>query len=122
MLGYVTVGTNDLERAKNFFDPLMEDMGQQQLMSMKGMVLYGVDISKPKLMITRPENRQSASNGNGVMVALAVQSKDDVDRLHKKALDMGAENEGDPGVRPAGLYCAYFRDPDGNKFNFHAMG
>ena len=56
------------------------------------------------------------------MVAFAVDSEADVDRLYKKAIALGATCEGEPGPRPGGFYCAYFRDLDGNKFNFHTPG
>jgi predicted lactoylglutathione lyase len=52
------------------------------------------------------------------MVGLAVASPEQVQRLYAKALELGARDEGAPGPRPSGFYCAYFRDLDGNKLNF----
>ncbi len=60
----------------------------------------------------------SASVGNGVMVALSAESPEPVDKLHARELELGATNEGEPGFRGKGFYGAYFRDLDGNKLNF----
>jgi predicted lactoylglutathione lyase len=60
--------------------------------------------------------------GNGVMVALQVDSTAKVDALHRKALQLGAKDEGAAGPRGEGFYAGYFRDPDGNKLNFFAVG
>ena len=81
------------------------------------------------LGVIKPLDGGSATAGNGVTVALAVETPDNVDALHRKAMELGAGDEGAPGLRrgtwvnrpnrtPAAIpafYAAYFRDPDGNK-------
>ena len=119
MFGYVTLGSRDFEKAKKFYDGLMAELACKRIADFKGLCAWGTGLDKPFLAVCKPENRQPATPGNGTMIALRLPTREGVDRLHAKALELGAGNEGDPGVRPAGLYCAYFRDPDGNKLNFH---
>ena len=76
----------------------------------------------PALSVIRPFDGKPASVGNGVMVALAMDSKEKVDALHRKAMELGAKDEGAPGPRGTGFYAGYFRDPDGNKLNAFHMG
>lgn len=121
MFGYVTVGTNNVEAARAFYDALGRALGWERVFEYGKMTGYGTPGQREMLVVTMPENRQAATVGNGVMVALLVDSKAEVDRLHALAVDLGAANEGDPGVRAGGLYSAYWRDPDGNKFNFHTL-
>lgn len=119
MIGYATVGTNDLEKARGFYDALTAIIGAKRVMQLDdGFTGYGKDISKAMLCVTPPFNGEPASPGNGMMVALQADSRADVDALHAKALELGASDEGAPGIRePAamGFYAAYFRDLDGNK-------
>ena len=122
MFGYIMVGTNDKERAVPFYDELMKELGCQRLYEIMHITAWGTSPDQPQLMVCTPLNKKEATVGNGSMVALALPSREDVDRLHAKALSLGAKNAGDPGDRPGGMYCAYFRDLDGNKFNFHAAG
>ena len=119
-LGYVVVGTNDLERAIPFYDALFTKLGCVQTLNMKNrIVVWGPEGGPNLLMLTRPANREAATVGNGMMVALQLDSQAQVEEMHAFALSLGVTNEGDPGVRLGGLYCGYFRDPDSNKFNFH---
>jgi catechol 2,3-dioxygenase-like lactoylglutathione lyase family enzyme len=131
MIGYVTVGTNDIERARSFYDALLETIGARRLMQLEdqhGFTMYGKRIDRPTLVITRPYNDAPAEPGNGNMVALAVSAREQVDALHAKALELGGSDEGAPGYRgdpKRGYYFAYFRDLDGNKlaaFNIAAQG
>lgn len=115
MIGYVTLGTNDMARATAFYDALCGEMGCKRLMETDHFVGWGSGMGAPMLMVFIPHDGNPASVGNGVMVALQAESKEAVDRLHAKALQLGASNEGDPGPRGDGFYGAYFRDPDGNK-------
>lgn len=125
MIGYVTIGTNDLEKARAFYDQLMPEFGASALSVQPNRTFYGMGMDKPFLAVTLPYNGEAATCGNGTMVALPAASRADVDRIHAKALSLGAEDEGAPGFRfdPAqGLYFAYFRDPDGNKLAVFKIG
>jgi catechol 2,3-dioxygenase-like lactoylglutathione lyase family enzyme len=122
MIGYVTLGTNDLKRAAAFYDGLLGEMGAKRMMEGDEFVAWSVKPDLPGLGVTKPFNKKSATAGNGVMVALAVDSKAKVDALHAKALELGGRDEGAPGQRFEGFYAGYFRDPDGNKLNFFVGG
>lgn len=121
MIGYTTVGTNDLDKAKSFYDSLFDSVGVNKLYDSDGFVAWGYSQSEPMFCLTKPFDGKEATVGNGVMIALKVQNEAAVEELHKMALDLGAENEGDPGMRQGGYYCAYFRDLDGNKLNFYCI-
>ncbi len=123
MIGYVTLGTNDLEHAVEFYDALLGVVGAGRMMENDKFVAWAVAPDKPALSITKPFDGNTASVGNGVMVALAVDSPEKVDALHKKAMDLGGTDEGAPGPRgDSGFYAGYFRDLDGNKLNAFCMG
>ena len=122
MIGYVTLGTNDLERAAAFYDALLAEIGATRIMEFDTFIAWAVDPDKPGLALTRPFDGKAATVGNGVMVALAVGSRDKVDAVHAKALALGGKDEGAPGPRgDSGFYAGYFRDPDGNKLNAFCM-
>jgi catechol 2,3-dioxygenase-like lactoylglutathione lyase family enzyme len=127
MIGYVTLGTNDLEKARGFYDELFGAIGGSRLMVMDhGFTLYGTAWGRPGVAITPPYNGERATAGNGNMVALVLDSRDRVDSLHAKALELGGSDEGAPGLRGTegerAFYGAYFRDPEGNKFCAFHMG
>lgn len=122
MIGYVTLGTHDLPRAAAFYDALLAQIGAQRMMETERFIAWGVGPQSPGLALTLPYDRQPATVGNGVMVALAAQTRQQVDALHAKALALGGTDEGAPGERFKGFYAGYFRDPDGNKLNFFCMG
>jgi catechol 2,3-dioxygenase-like lactoylglutathione lyase family enzyme len=122
MIGYVMLGTNDLPRAKAYYDALLAEIGAKQLMDFGRSVAYGVSMDKPALGIGLPFDGKPATVGNGVMVAIAVNSREKVDLLHRKALELGGTDEGAPGPRFENFYAAYFRDLDGNKLNAFFMG
>ena len=120
MIGYVTLGTNDMEKAAAFYDPLLAELGAGRMMDFEGFIVWGTAPGRPALSITRPFDGNDACVGNGVMVALVADSREKVDQVHAKALELGGANEGDPGFRgeeSAGFYAGYFRDLDGNKLN-----
>ncbi len=123
MIGYVTLGTNDLERAAKFYDALLEVIGAKRMMEEPpSFIAWGTSPDAPSLAATKPYDEQSAKAGNGTMVALAADSPEQVDRLHAKALELGATDEGAPGPRgDGGFYAGYFRDLDGNKLNAFCM-
>jgi catechol 2,3-dioxygenase-like lactoylglutathione lyase family enzyme len=122
MIGYVTVGTNDLGRAVNFYGALLGELGARKLWSTDRMTMFGVGQGQPTLAVCTPFDGKTASAGNGTMVALAAPSREVVQRLHAKALALGGSDEGAPGDRGNGFFGAYFRDPDGNKFVAFKMG
>ena len=122
MIGYVTLGTNDLQRAAAFYDALLAEMGAKRLMDYGRGYSYGESMDKPSLGIVIPYDGQPATVGNGVMVALAVDSRATVDRVHRKALELGGTDEGAPGPRGENFYAGYFRDLDGNKLSVFFAG
>jgi catechol 2,3-dioxygenase-like lactoylglutathione lyase family enzyme len=122
MIGYVTLGTNDIERAAGFYDALLGDLGAGRFMEMDGFISWSVSPDTPSLAVIRPADGNSATVGNGVMVALIVDTPEKVDAIHKHALELGGKDEGAPGPRgDGGFYGGYFRDLDGNKLNAFCM-
>jgi len=122
MIGYVTLGTNDLDRAARFYDALLGEIGAKRMMQTDRFVVWFVAPDRPALGLFKPFDGNPATVGNGVMVALVVDSPAKVDALYKKALELGATDEGAAGPRGIpGFYAGYFRDPDGNKLNFYCF-
>ena len=122
MIGYVTLGTNDLERATAFYDDLLALVGARRFMEDPGhFVAWATGPEQPALSVTRPFDGNPASVGNGVMVALAVDSKERVHEVYDRAIALGARDEGPAGPRFEGFYAGYFRDLDGNKLNVFCM-
>ena len=116
MIGYTTVGTNDLARATAYYDALFDSIGIKRLMEFGDRGLcWGVKWEKPAFGLMKPFNGQPATPGNGTMIALVMNERAKVDALHAKALALGSADEGAPGERGPGFYGAYFRDMDGNK-------
>ncbi len=122
MIGYVTVGANDLPRALAFYDKLFAALGAKRLMEFERGVAFGTSMEAPGFGVMTPFDGKAATVGNGSMVALVVDSKEKVHAIHKLALDLGGTDEGAPGQRGDGFYAAYFRDLDGNKLNCFYMG
>ncbi len=122
MIGYVTLGTNDLPRAAAFYDALLGEIGAKRIMENEQFIAWAVDPRRPGLSVTKPFDQKTATVGNGVMVGLVVNSNAKVDSLHRMALQLGGTDEGAPGPRGEGFYAGYFRDPDGNKLNFYHAG
>ena len=117
MIGYVTMGTNDLARAVAFYDALFAELGAERFMEEETFVAWAVSPDKPAFSVTHPFDGNAATVGNGTMVALAVDSAAKVDAMHAKAMQLGGMDEGAPGQRMEGFYAGYFRDLDGNKLN-----
>jgi predicted lactoylglutathione lyase len=122
MIGYLTLGTNDLARAEKFYDALLAELGGKRIMSNERMRFYGAGPGQPLIAICTPHDGKPATAGNGTMIALAAGSKENVDRVYKKAISLGAKDEGAPGPRGNNFYGGYFRDLDGNKFVAFLMG
>ena len=103
MIGYVTLGTDDLDRSRAYFDALLGTIGAKRVMQFAdedgGFTMYGVSRDRPAVVVTRPYDKEPAHHGNGNMVAIVVDSRDKVDAFHAKALELGGSNEGDPGFR-----------------------
>ena len=122
MIGYVTLGTNDLPRVEAFYTELLSLMGGKILMQDDRMRFYGTGPDAPILAICKPEDGKEATVGNGVMVGLTSGSRDGVDQLYAKAIELGAADEGPAGPRGDTFYGGYFRDLDGNKLVAFHMG
>jgi len=122
MIGYTTLGTNDLPRAAAFYDELFAVIGVKRMMDFGRGYAWGTGMDKPGFGVMLPFDGQPATVGNGVMIALVVDSQDKVKALHAKALALGGKDEGAPGARGEGFYAAYFRDLDGNKLNAFCVG
>jgi catechol 2,3-dioxygenase-like lactoylglutathione lyase family enzyme len=118
MIGYVTLGTNDLARAVKFYDALLAEVGGKRTLEGERFVSWSAGEGSPGLGVIKPFDGKNAAPGNGTMVALAVDSQEKVMALYTKAMQLGATDEGPPGLRWGTFYAAYFRDLDGNKLNF----
>lgn len=126
MIGYITLGTNNLPAARSFYDKLLAEMGVKRMMEFgdRG-TAWAAAMDKPMLCIFTPYDGQPATVGNGVMAGIAVDTRATVDKMYKKALELGGSDEGPPGLRAAGgdgFYAAYFRDLDGNKLDVFCYG
>jgi len=122
MIAYTTIGTADIEKAKAFYLALLEDMGASVLMDVGRLAALGTPDGGAMLAVCTPHNEQAPNPGNGNMVAIAPGSKEAVDKLHARALELGGTDDGAPGQRMDGFYGGYFRDPDGNKICFCHFG
>ena len=133
MIGYVMVGTNDLERASRFYDAFLESLALVRVESDPDYVAYAPQAAPDAIefYVTRPFDRQPAHHGNGSMIAFSAKSRVIVDRFHEIGLQNGGRDEGAPGPRQPDaprdrpvdyepvddelVYYAYVRDLDGNK-------
>ena len=115
MIGYVTLGTNDLARATAFYDALLSIQGAKRGWESEKFIAWTTGPKSASLLLIKPADGKAASVGNGVMVALAAASKEQVGQIHAKALALGGKDEGPVGPRGEGFYAGYFRDLDGNK-------
>lgn len=122
MINYVMVGTNRFDEAVAFYDALLTDMGATRAYATPRNVGWGWGIGTSMFIVTRPYDEQRAGIGNGSMVAFDVETAELVDALHARVLALGGTSEGDPGPRGEHLYVGYWRDLDGNKFNFICYG
>ena len=123
MIGYVTLGTNDIESAAKFYDALLSEIGAKRFMEFDRFIAWSVSPEVPGLAITKPFDGNKATVGNGVMIALQVDSPEKVNLVYNKAIALGAQDEGPVGSRSEleGFYAGYFRDLDGNKLNVFCM-
>ncbi len=121
MIGYVTIGTKDMDRAEAFYGALLAEVGATQLMDVGRIKFYGTSPDAAMLAICIPYDEQEQSCGNGTMVAIPGGDRAGVDKLYAKAIELGATDEGEPGERMPVFYGAYVRDLDGNKLCFFEM-
>ena len=122
MINYITLGTNNLERAIKFYDALLAVVGGKRALTTDRSAGWVGPKGAPMLMVMKPFDGKPATVGNGSMVALSADSAEQVAEIHAKALALGGTDEGAPGPRGEGAFhCGYFRDLDGNKFNAFFM-
>jgi len=120
MIGYVTLGTNKIDEAAAFYDALLGTLGASRMLESDTFIAWTNSPGAPAISIIKPYDGNTATVGNGVMVAIAVDSNEKVDAAHAKALELGGTDEGAPGARMDNFYAGYFRDLDCNKLNvFH---
>lgn len=126
MIGYITLGTADLEKAAAFYDALLGTIGATRFMEEPDyFIAWSKDEDHAALSVTKPFDQKPATVGNGVMVAMYFETPEQVNAFYDKAIELGATCEGQPGFRPqdatSGFYAGYFRDLDGNKLNAFCM-
>ena len=123
MIGYVTLGSNDMEKGKAFYDAVLAELGAKRGMAIEDKMQFWVnEAGMPMLGICTPFDGAPAKPGNGTMTALFAPTHDLVDKTHAAAMAAGGADEGAPGDRGGGFYGAYFRDLDGNKICVFNMG
>ncbi|HWS75046.1 MAG TPA: VOC family protein [Quisquiliibacterium sp.] len=121
MIGYTTLGTNDLARAAAFYDKIAAALGGKRVFENERGIGWSAGRA-PMLSVMRPYDGKPASVGNGTMVALVTDSREKVDAVYKLALELGGQDEGAAGPRGERFYGGYFRDLDGNKLVVFCMG
>ena len=123
MIGYVTIGVTDMEKAKSFYSELLAPLGASVVLDAGRIAFIGKDMASPMLAVCVPYNEEAPAPGNGNMLAIGPGSKEKVDEFYHKAIELGGVCEGEPGQRIEDMfYGAYFRDPDGNKVCFFQFG
>lgn len=123
MISYVTVGADDIPRAKQFYAAFLPALGYALQEGPEGLSYElpepaGRPPVLPAFYVKPPFDGQAATAGNGAMVAFRVSSQQQVRALHAAALAAGGRDEGRPGLRDAygaDFYVGYLRDPQGNK-------
>jgi predicted lactoylglutathione lyase len=123
MIGYVTIGVKDLEKSKAFYSALLADIGAKFQIEMQRIAFIGKSKTEPMIAVCIPFDENDPQPGNGNMIALATDSKEQAAAMYDKAISLGATCEGAPGQRLEDVfYGAYVRDPDGNKLCFYVFG
>ncbi|MEL6360289.1 MAG: VOC family protein [Pseudomonadota bacterium] len=121
MIGYVTLGTADIEKSSAFYDALLAELGAKRIMEADTFIAWATAPTAPAISVIKPHDGNAPSVGNGTMVALGLDAPEKVDVIYKKALELGGTCEGPAGPRGGGFYAGYFRDLDGNKLNAFCM-
>ena len=125
MIAYTMFGTKDLQKATAFYDELFKELGYVRTWSNDNFNVWGAEGTMGSFAACKPENGEEATVGNGTMIAIGAPSKEVVEKVYAKALELGGTSEGEPGYRAdpeAKFYAAYFRDLDGNKMNCVCVG
>lgn len=123
MIAGARFGTNDLERARAFYDAIADLIGAKVFMERPNLVAYQAE-NGAMFLVGEPFEGEAAA-GNGNQLAIEAKSREMVNAVHAKALALGGTDEGSPGIRgddPNGFYGAYFRDLDGNKWVIYRIG
>ena len=116
MIGFVMVGTNNLDKAIGFYDVLLETIELKRTVTNEKYAGYSSK-NKPsdvEFYVTNPVNKETATFGNGTQISFIVNSEESVNRFYNTGIKLGGKDEGAPGIRSGDYYC-YFRDLDGNK-------
>ena len=116
MIGFVMIGTNDLNKAIKFYDILLETIDLKRVITNEKYIGYSTK-EKPKnieFYVTNPVNKEKATYGNGTQISFVLKSKETVDKFYNLGIKLGGKDEGAPGIRSGDYYC-YIRDLDGNK-------
>ena len=116
MIGFVMVGTNDLNKAINFYDVLLEVIDLKRAVTNEKYAGYSLKENSEDIefYVTNPANKEKATFGNGTQISFLVKSKETVDKFYNLGIKLGGKDEGAPGIRSGDYYC-YFRDLDENK-------
>ena len=123
MIGYCTLGTNDVQASAEFYEPIAQILGHARVMETDRTVMWGSPGQGAMFCVIKPLDEKDATVGNGTMFGFAANSDEQVDEIYNYALANGGSDEGPPGARSEQFYGAYFRDPAGNKLiAFHFRG
>ena len=116
MIGFVMVGTNNLDKAINFYDTLLNTIELQRVVTNEKYAGYASKnkTDEVEFYVTNPVNQEKANFGNGTQISFLVKSKDLVNNFYNTGLKLGGKDEGAPGIKSGDYYC-YIRDLDGNK-------
>ena len=116
MIGFVMVGTNNLNKAISFYDVLLETINLKRIVTNEKYAGYSSNDNPEdvKFYVTNPANKEKATYGNGTQISFLVHSKDTVDKFYNLGIKLGGKDEGAPGIRSGDYYC-YLRDLDENK-------
>lgn len=115
MISYITLGTNDLDRAGAFYDGIAEILGHGRLAATDRMIMWGTPGKGAMLCAIKPFNEGEATPGNGTMAAFDCVNHEQIQQIYDYVLANGGSDEGAPGPRTEQFYAGYCRDPDGNK-------
>lgn len=115
MISVVSFGTNDLEKAKVFYEAIFSEVFGDEYQTQETERSVGWNTGGVSFGVSIPFDGKPATVGNGSMVCINVGSNTNVEIAYNKAISLGGSCEGEPGYRDSGAYCAYFRDLDGNK-------
>ena len=116
MIGFVMVGTNNLNKAISFYDVLLETINLKRIVTNEKYAGYSSNENPENIefYVTNPTNKEKATYGNGTQISFLVNSKDTVDKFYNLGIKLGGKDEGAPGIRSGDYYC-YLRDLDENK-------